>query len=203
MALDTYANLQAAVANWMHRKDLTGSIPDFVVLAEARIKALLEMRLQSMTGTINTVLGSPSAPAPVGLINIRSMSIPNVRPAMTYETPDQFAVDFADGRSASPYRYTIIGANIYFGPTPDAAYPVNVAYEAEFTPLSETTTTNIVLAKWPNIYLWGALKEASSFCRNPYEGACEANFQAAISDANMFEWHSGGPMRMRTDTYTP
>jgi hypothetical protein len=61
-----------------------------------------------------------------------------------------------------------------------------------------------VLDKWPNVYLWGALKEATNFSRNfEYEGICENNFLAAIDAANKLEWHSGGPMRMRVDTYTP
>jgi hypothetical protein len=204
MALDTYTNLQAAVANWMHRKNLTGDIPDFITLAETRIKALLEMRLQNTNGTVNTVLGVATAAAPIGLINIRSMSIPNVRPTIKYVTPDQFAIDFADGRSASPYSYTLIGGQLYFGPVPDAAYAVAVTYEAEFVPLSDTQQTNIVLTKWPNVYLWGALKEAANFARDAsYEATCESNFLSAIESANRLEWSSAGPMRMRVDTYTP
>lgn len=204
MAFDTYANLQAAVASWMHRKDLTGSIPDFITLTEARIKALLKMRLQNVSDTLGAVQGVPGVSVPTGLIKVRAMSIPNVRPSIEYETPDQFSSQFGDGYAGAPYRYTIIGGQIVFGPTPDASYPVSIVYEAEFVPLSDTVTTNIVLAKWPNVYLWGALKEAANFSRNqPYEASCEAGFQSAINDANLLEWHSGGPMRMRTDTYTP
>ena len=35
MALTTYSELQAAVASWLHRDDLTAQIPDFIRLAEA------------------------------------------------------------------------------------------------------------------------------------------------------------------------
>lgn len=204
MALDSYTNLQAEIADWMHRNDLTGRIPTFITLAEARIKAMLELRLQSMTGTLNMVLGQSTAPAPTGLINVRSLSIPNVRPAITYVTPAKYSSAFGDARSGQPYNYTIVGDLMYFGPVPDAAYAANIAYEAEVIPLSDTTQSNIVLEKWPNVYLWGALKEAAKFSRNKaFEDSCDADFILAIDVANKLEWHSGGPMRMRVDTYTP
>lgn len=204
MAISTYTELQAAVAAWMHRTDLAGRIPDFIALAETRIKAMLRLRLQNMEGVINTTLGVDSAPVPIGLIKVRSLSIPDVRPEITYVTPGQYFSAFNDDRSGQPYNYTIIGGLIYFGPPPDAAYSANVVYEAEVTPLSNDDPTNIVLSKWPNVYLWGALKEAANFARNvEYEGICEGNFMAAIDAANKMEWHSGGPMRMHVDTYTP
>ena len=37
MALSTYTDLQASVANWLHRSDLTAVIPDLVGLAEGRL----------------------------------------------------------------------------------------------------------------------------------------------------------------------
>lgn len=204
MALDSYENLQTAVANWMHRKNLTGDIPDFITLAEARIKAKLEIRLQSVTGTVSATLGSPNAAVPAGLINVRSMSIPNVQPAIKYVSPDMYQSLFSDGRSASPYNYTIIGDQFYFGPIPDAGYSVTIVYESTVPALSDSQTSNIVLEKWPNVYLWGSLKEAANFSRDKeYEAICEANFLQAVDDANRLEWSSAGPLRIRTDTFTP
>ena len=37
MALDNYANLKDAVADWLDRSDLDSRIPDFISLAEARV----------------------------------------------------------------------------------------------------------------------------------------------------------------------
>jgi len=39
MSIATYSELQTAVADWMHRTDLTAKIPDFITLAESRINA--------------------------------------------------------------------------------------------------------------------------------------------------------------------
>ena len=44
MSISTYAQLQAAVANWLHRTDLTAQIQDFIALAEARLSADIDAR---------------------------------------------------------------------------------------------------------------------------------------------------------------
>ena len=37
MALDSYANLQVAVGNWLNRGDLAAAIPDFITIAETQL----------------------------------------------------------------------------------------------------------------------------------------------------------------------
>lgn len=204
MALNTYDNLVLSVSDWLHRADLSGKAADFITLAEARIKALLKTRLQSITATLPTVAGTAYATLPADLLHVRSLSVPNVRPAMDYVSPDQFNADFADQRSGSPYRYTIIGDRAYFGPVPDAVYSLSLVYEAKFLPLGATQQTNSLLSNWPNIYLWGALKEAAKYSRNnDVEDRMNNDFLSAVDDANKLEWNVPGPLRMRTDTYTP
>ena len=204
MALDTYDNLVLSVADWMHRTNLIGVIPDCIALAEARIKGLLKLRLQSLSATLPTVIGTAYATLPADLLHVRSLSVPNVRPSVTYVSPDQFSADFADQRSGSPYSYTIIGDRVYFGPVPDAAYSMALVYEAKFLPLGPAQQTNSLLTNWPNIYLWGALKEAANYSRNmDLESKMDADFLNAIAQANILDWNTPGAMRMRTDTYTP
>lgn len=204
MAIGTYDELKTAVASWMHRTDLAGTVEDFIVLAEQDIKALLAMRLRDVKTTVPTVAGTPTIPAPANLIAFRSISVPNIRPPLSYQTPDQFNREFVDQNIGSPTRYTIIGDLVYLGPTPDAVYQLSLVYEAKFEPLSGSNTTNYVLTNWPNVYLWGALKEAANFARNDkYEAIWSSKFQAAVTAANELEWHSGGPMRVRSDTATP
>ena len=55
MAINTYATLQTAVANWLDRSDLTDRIPEFIALAEARMHRTL--RLAIMLNVDQTTLG--------------------------------------------------------------------------------------------------------------------------------------------------
>lgn len=39
MAITTYAELQTAVGNWLHRSDVSTIIPDLIALGEAHLNA--------------------------------------------------------------------------------------------------------------------------------------------------------------------
>ncbi len=71
MALDgTYTGLQASIAGYLHRADLTSNIPDFVALAEARIARDLRLRNQIDFDTLTTTVGTAGA----GLTDLGGMS---------------------------------------------------------------------------------------------------------------------------------
>jgi len=46
MSLDTYANLQLEIADYLNRSDLTTNIPTFIKLAESKINRDLRLREQ-------------------------------------------------------------------------------------------------------------------------------------------------------------
>lgn len=54
-----YVWLQAAVAGWLHRTDLTSVIPDFVMLAKKRIDSVIEAHVQDLTAMLTTLAMEP------------------------------------------------------------------------------------------------------------------------------------------------
>ena len=50
MALSTYAELKASVADWLNRSDLTSAITDFVSLAESQMERDLRTRQMIVRG---------------------------------------------------------------------------------------------------------------------------------------------------------
>lgn len=204
MALSNYSDLQASIASWMHRADLTGNIPDFIALAETRIAALLTSKQQDIVGTITTTPGVQYSMLPSDLVSAHSLSIADVSRNLDFLTPEQLELHYSPTQVGSPKAYALVGQLIYFGPTPDAAYNIRCIYQSFIPALTDDAPTNSMLAKWPNIYLWGALVEAAKFTRNTSAlQGFDSDFLAAINGVNVLDWHSGGPMRMRTDTYTP
>jgi len=195
-----YTWLKGAVANWMHRTNLTADIPDCIMLAETRIKALLEAKLQDLIDTISTVPGQQTVSLPAALLRIHSLSIANVSPVIDYVTPEQLAARYIYGEIGYPRKYTTIGNSLYFGPIPDAAYPVTIVYQASMTPLSLAEPINALLALWPNVYLWGSLVEAAKFSRDKeLQAGFNADFAEAIAAVNLADWHNGGPLTVRSD----
>lgn len=199
MALTSYAELQASVASWLHRSNLTAIIPDFIVLAEKRINGDLDARLQDSVSTVSTVANQPSIAMPSGLINLRSMTLqssPNV--VLDYLTPDQFNTQYASGETKTPQSFTIIGSSIYFGPTPDAIYSVQCIYKAEVPALS--LGTNWLMTYFPNVYLMATLCESARYTVDDKRLAVwESAYAEAIKSVNAQDWYSGSTMRVRSD----
>jgi len=201
MALANYTDLQAEVANWMHRSNLEGDIPNFIALAEARIRAVLQAQLQDVIGTIATVNGQNYATLPSDLLRVHSLSIANTAPSLDYVTPDQLSATYYEGDVGIPQKYTTVGDIIYFGPTPDRVYTINCVFQAAVPSLTDLVPTNTLLTKWPNVYLWASLTEAAKFCRDrETQAGFDADFREAMGTVNMIEWHKGGLLRQRTDT---
>lgn len=195
-----YNWLTGMVASWLHRTDLAAQIPNFIVMAEMRIKTLLEPRIHEAVSVIETVPGAASVALPDLLLHTRSLSIPNVAPALEYVTPDQYNQQYDTGQSGQPRYYTTVGNVAYFGPTPDAVYAVTCNYRAEALALSEANPTNTLLATWPNVYLFGTLVEAADWSGDDASLLkWQAKFQAAIAAINAQDWHFAGPMCVRSD----
>src|SRR5437899_475493 len=62
MAFTTYAELQAAIASWLARDDLTAYIPDFITIFEAAAARKLKVRLQESTTTLTPSSGVATIP---------------------------------------------------------------------------------------------------------------------------------------------
>ena len=191
MALDTYANLKIAVIEQSHRGDLDLKIDDFILLTEAEIRANpdepLNLRANELIATGATAADSDTVALPARYQRSRSLriTIGTQKYKLTYQTPE--VMTRRDG-TGTPVFYTILGDNIVLDIDADAIYVVTFEYEADLTPLSASNTTNNVLTRYPNIYLYGCLKQAFIYAVDDQEVAKYNNlFLTAISSANTAE----------------
>ena len=167
MAISNYSELKAAIADWLNRSDLTDSIPDFIVLAEARHKRDFKIRRMETRVTANTVADSEFYSLPDNYVAMRNIQL-NTDPKtpLEYLTPEQIDRIHAGSSKGKPKAYSIIGNNIQLRPTPDSAYQIEILYFKHFTALSDSNTTNDMLTHHPDAYLYGALVEAEPYLQN-------------------------------------
>lgn len=167
MSLATYTDLQASVANWLNRTDLTSTIPDFITLAEARIARDLRLRSQVTSTTITTTANTQAASLPTGWLEFENVSVsssPDVQ--LNYVNIQHLDTKFPNNSyTGTPVVYSIEGQQILFGPVPDSAYTINVLYYKRLDPLS-TTPTNWLLTNHPSIYLFATLAESAPFLKD-------------------------------------
>lgn len=162
MSLDSNTNLKAAIADWLNRSDLTTQIVDFITLTEAHIAADLKTSELHTTTTLTIDAQSEALPADfVGMVFIKVQG--DYRP-LDYMPPDAFWAKFAAYEASRPAAYTIQGNSIYFGPTPSTDYTADYTYVAQ--PDIATDSTNRILVRYPNLYLYGALAEAYSYLKD-------------------------------------
>ena len=117
MAISNYSELKAAIADWLNRSDLTDSIPDFIVLAEARHKRDFKIRRMETRVTANTVADSEFYSLPDNYVAMRNIQL-NTDPKtpLEYLTPEQMDRIYAGSAKGKPRAFSIIGNNIQLKP---------------------------------------------------------------------------------------
>ena len=186
MALSTYANLKAAVASWLKRSDLTTQIPDFIALAEARIRR--DVRCRAMETEATGTLAAATLVFPTRFLEARQVSLNGY--LCEYVTPQQF-----DDTNTAGYQYTIKGEYFHFQ---SSSWDYDIEYYAGFAAFSDDGDTNWLLTNAPDIYLWASLAEAYNFVQGD-PSKWLALYAKANADLRASEnrARSGGPMVAR------
>jgi hypothetical protein len=165
MALATYSDLQASVADWLNRDDLTAQIPDFIAMAEARFNR--EIRNHAMIGRYtNTTSNSYfSLPADwVEMISLVSTGSPPV--ALEYVSIDSLNDIRQDVLTGNPRYYTIIDNDLLVHPSQSDDVDFELTYYKKIAALSDVNTSNWLLSSHPDIYLYGSLMQAEPYLKN-------------------------------------
>jgi len=163
MSITTYAELQSSIADWLLRDDLTSVIPTFISLAEAKFnRRIRDYRMvKRATAEVDTAYFSiPSD----WQENIRFQLNTSPITTLEYVTPDQAAEEKRlYNSSGRPAFFTMIGDQFQIVPAPDSTYDAELTYYAKIPVLSSGNTSNWLLEKAPDIYLYGALMEAAPY----------------------------------------
>ena len=205
MALDNYANLKTAIANFLARDDLTSEIDDFIDLTEADFNRRLRIRPMEVVDSSFSIDAATEA-LPTGFLKVRSfvLTTPNPDRTLVLMTPFHQAETTGSDSSGQPRGYSIEGSNFRFSPVPDSTYTARLSYYKAFDPISSSTATNHILTNYPDIYLFGALYFGSTFLRGmdpqtvtQFKGQYEAALQQAeIADSK--DKYNGSPLVQRT-----
>lgn len=199
MAYDTYAGLQATVADWLHRTDLTAQVPDFISLAER----VINRRLNIFPRELETALVAPTSSRYIALPNDFGQPIAmymtdiDPREELTYVLPQQLNVD--ESQSVRPEYWAVDGVNIAFQSQADQAYTMTLRYQQN-TLLSDSAPMHATFGRYPDLYLYGALAQAAPYVRDDsrmpmWEAKFKGLLREAAQDASMTE----GAANLRTE----
>lgn len=185
--LSTYDGLRATVADYLQRTDLTAQIPAFIQLAEAQIKR----RLRRKTVRTSLVIVQESTGLPADCAEVRSLHLLTSSRyrdlPLDVGTPEQLAQTRAAYSGAGrPVRAAMIGGQLVVAPEPDSPYTADLVYFQQLSELSAANQTNDILQEAPDLYLFGALKEAAPFLEHDERiPVWSQKFDAGIEEMNV------------------
>src|SRR5690606_25300785 len=85
--------------------------------------------------------------------------------AMAQGQVDAYRTSIADV-SGQPVYFSVLGTEMELLPTPNQEYDIGILYRANIPALSDANTANWLLTMAPDVYLYGALLEASPYLEN-------------------------------------
>lgn len=187
MSLDTYANLQAEIVDWLARPDLAAKAPTFIALAEAEMRRQLRRTRKRASATFSAASFIVPADA-AEITSVRLVTgLASYDKPLTECTPDLLA-DFRTSLSQTgrPRFFAVVGSEVLLVPAPDSPYPAELVYFTKIVPLSSTVTTNTILTDAPDAYLKGALVQASEYIEHDERTAgWQSDFDKAINQLNL------------------
>ena len=203
MAIATYSDLKARIADFIARADLTDVIPEFITLAESRLSR--SIRAQEMQTTTDITLSSGVGDLPADYQEWVSVQfIPSGSQNggdLAYVEPDSPEWRFRYRPNGDPQMFTIMNNDVYTRPAGvgDARlfYYKTLTSEA----LSDSNTTNWLLTKCPDMYLNTCLAEYSIYMKDDARAAqfltlakVEGDKESIATDTSKFINNPGRPV---------
>lgn len=218
MSITDYSTLQAQIAAFANRNDLTSQIPVFIQLAEQRMNfgtgeppfVSDPLRTRSMENNSEALLDAQRVELPPDFLERRRFYIvltDDSAKELSYLPPDQFWSRREASLTGTPQFFTIEGCQLVLAPSPDMTYTGHLLYFGKIEALADDNTSNWILENAPGIYLDGALMELWVYLRDPMMAeSAHARFVGRINALNNSEkqaWHGGTPWVGRSDLCNP
>lgn len=185
MALANYTDLQASIADFLNRDDLTTQIPDFIKMAESVLNRT--MRHWRMEDRVTAVLNTQYTSLPTNFIEPVRMILTGDKVSAVELVGaleiSQLRAD-ANDTKGRPRNYAILDQSIEVFPTPDQDYTFEMVYVETLPPLA-SNTTNWLLDEYPEAYLYGSLVHSAPYLQEDARlQTWSALYQAAVSAIN-------------------
>jgi hypothetical protein len=207
MAITTYAELKAGLADWLLRDDLTAVIPTFISLAEAQMSRSLAHWRQETRSVAEIDARYSELPAdwlsPIRL-SVSTTNGPAELAPMQYSEMLRSRTGTAD-EVGVPRYYSISAGSLEIYPTPSGVFDVTMIYRAAVPTLTDADPKNWLLTYAPDAYLYGSLLQAAPYLSDDDRiGVWGSLYEKAISGLNADSEkakHGGSGQRIKIRSY--
>jgi len=197
--ITNYATLQSTIADYLNRADLTSQIQTFIQFVEADLNTRLRNREMIVNATA-TSDGQFVALPPDWLEAINMMIVGGQSP-LRYITPDEADTLIKAQTYTSTRFYSMTTGVIELVPPAVDDITIDMVYYGKIPALSNANTTNWLLTKAPDVYLYGALSHAAPFLMDDARMGTFGQIYLArvqsLQDESQKALHSGSPLISR------
>lgn len=177
-----YASLKSTVLDWLARQDISDTVfESFVTIVEQTISAELKcFDTEKMLTAVptNTELGFSAVELPKDFREARVVMYAN--DPLLYIEPQKFIENKDNG------GFTIVGGKVLLGNGVSGNGSLVIVYYTRVPHINLKNMTNAIIEKYPNIYLFGCLREAYSYISDLEKSSLmDTRLERAIEEARM------------------
>ncbi len=196
MSIGTYAELQSAVLAWMLRASTdavvtTAQVKNYIFLVEAEMNRELKVRELETDTSLPTVAAQDYVALPSDFKRIVSYEYTDAGGFVEVGGTRQELKRKFGTMSGRPREGAIFGTKLYLGSTPDTIYPASLYYYKAIPALTDSNTTNAILTAYPDLYLYGAIRQGCMQVSNKAKkDEAEANYAAIVDRIKLADMES-------------
>lgn len=202
MTLTTYGGLKASLASWSSYTDITDDqAADFVGWADQEIARRLRANVLLTSATLT--LSAETIAQPTGFLAFRRAYLDTTPRRQLATTSPEGAMDLSAGVSAGAYptHVAVEGDLLRFAPQfTGTTTTAQCLYYKRQAAMANDADTNVVLTRYPYLYLWGALEALYTFKEDDNNAdRCGGKFGALIEQVNATEASDvmSGPIKLQ------
>lgn len=200
MTITTYATLQSEIASWLNRDDLSSIIPTFIQFVESDVNSRL--RHQKMVIRAQATSNQEYVQLPGDWLEAINIHIIDGAQPLSYVTLNEADRINKQQIITQPSFYSIMDNALEIIPAPASNIDIEMIYYGKIPALSNQNTSNWLLVKAPDLYLYGSLVHAAPYLLDDQRVGLFANMYNSRLEALALESdkavHSGGPLVART-----
>lgn len=166
--MKNYTELQAFVADFLARDDLSTQITTFVSLAEQRMSRELNIALLERVARADVTATQQFVALPTDLRSIREVAVidGSERTSLRYLTPAQLDERKRNTTTTNLEFFSITANDLELLGIPTKALTLEIIYNEGVASLGSDTPTSTVLTRHGDAYLHGTLHQAFSFLQD-------------------------------------
>lgn len=200
--IETYDGLIEYLNNALELdSDTYAQLPTLIRLAEYRLNRLVIAPEREVRTTLTTTAGQQYIDLPSGFRQAREVYL-DASPGypLAPGTPNVVLGNWS-GASGKPQAYTIQNQQLWFGPTPDGAYAINLTYIEKIPGLSTSNQSNWLLRGNADAYVYAAIFQIAVYLEDKELAPwAEEELFRIINETNLQgnRYRNAAPIRLRS-----